>query len=118
MKITLIAPMVKGEESFAVGKILDYSDEDAIALIDQGTAEPKNKKQYHEAKAKIAKALEVEEELKVKAYASLKQDELKESAEQLAKELQSTLELVEDAEFKSVLLLENFGIVSDVTEED
>ena len=118
MRVVLLAPLVKGDDSFPVGKELDFTDEEAIALVVQGSAKPKNKKTYETALKKLETAKAEQEELEVKAYAILKQKELKESAEQLAKELVSTLELIEDEEFKSLLKLDSFGIVSETTTEE
>ena len=118
MKIIFLVVLSGADESIGIGEERNVDDAVAVRYIDKGIAKAKNKKEYEKALKVLAEKEAEEEELKVKAYAILKQDELKESAEQLAKELQSTLELIEEEEFKSVLLLENFGIVSSRVEED
>ena len=118
MKIILLMPLTTTNGSFALGHELDVEEHVAIRYVKKKIAKPKNKKTYETTLKKLETEKAEQEELEVKAYAILKQTELKESAEQLAKELVSTLELIEDEAFKSLLKLDSFGIVSETTTEE
>jgi len=116
MRIVLLQPIIKGKETFNIGQKLTFPDSDAITLIQRGIAKPFIKKEYNTLLEKVKKAQELEEQNKIKAYAIMKQQQLKESAKVLAEELQNTFELIADDEFRSLLLMEHFGIVSGVEE--
>lgn len=109
MKIIFLGGFANAKKTYKAKDIEDFSPEIAIKLIDGGIAKPKVKKEYVELKAKLEASKVVEEENRVKAYAIMKQDELKESVELLKKELESTLELIDDDEFK-----QEFGSKLDV----
>ena len=109
--LILLSPMMLGKESLPIGKEVEFEQNDYLALIDRGVAKPKNKKQYTSLKDKVEKEKLQKEELKVRAYAIEKQTELKQSANQLAMELKSLFELIEDAEFKTLLLHNSFFIM-------
>lgn len=118
--LILLSPMMLNGVSQPIGERIEFEEESYLELIGRGTAKPSNKKQYADLLKKVEEAKAESEAKEVEAYAILKQDELKKSAEQLAGELKSTLELIEDDEFKSLLKLDNFGIASETveTEED
>ncbi len=91
--------MVWLKSNLTVGEEVKFEAEEYLALIEKGIAKPKDKEEYEALKAEYeAKKVEAEAR-KVKAYAILEQEKLKESVVQLAKELDDTLELIEDEEF-------------------
>lgn len=97
--LILLSPMILEKRNLTVGEEAQFRADEYLALIEKGIAKPKNKDEY-EALKDEREAKQAEEEAKrVKAYAILEQEKLKESVVQLARELDDTLELIEDEEF-------------------
>lgn len=109
MRVVFLNGFVGANHSYKAKDDEEIEDVTAVKLIDAGIAKPKNKKRYEDLK-KEAVALKIEEDgLKLKAYALLKQQELKTSALEYAESLQSTLEMIRDEEFTSKLDLDSLN---------
>ncbi len=114
IKIIFIKSLSTATDAFRPKDETEVPIERAINLVTHGIAKPKNKAEYAEAKAEYEEGVEAKEELKAKAIASIEQEKLKESAELLKKELESTLDLIFDDEFKSSV---NIGDAFDIADD-
>ncbi len=113
LTIVLLTPLIVDGVSLSIGEEHSFKIIDALTMIERGIAKAKDIKKYEEALKKVEEKKREIEERKIRAYAVLKQDKLKESAIHLADELKNTLELIEDKEFTTSFQL-NRAIIDDI----
>lgn len=83
MKVQFIMSLCGGEKDRHAKDIEDFTDEEAIALIDAGIATAVNKKDYKEAKERIFTKEQEKTEKELKLQAILYEDNLKAEKERL-----------------------------------
>lgn len=76
MKVKLLVSRSGEDGSFSAGDIIDVSEREAVALIRNGSAEPKDKKAYEKAIADEEDAIKIAAEKEAEITAIIKNDTL------------------------------------------
>lgn len=111
MKIKLLTSL-SGEKTYHAGDEIEVGDGEALALINKGIAEPKNKKELADLEGRVAKAKADNEAKQAQIIAIQKDEELRFEALALTKELAAIIRTVAsiDKGYKQ-FILDTLGVM-------